>query len=78
MKCYRRILRIRWEQKITNDEVRIRERCSKSTIQQIMERKTKLVWTHMQNGGQQVGEGGDVWNDGRRIEKSKIVQRMAG
>ena len=36
MRCYRRILRIRWEQKITNEEVRRRVRCKKNIIQQIM------------------------------------------
>jgi len=35
--------------------------------------ETKLVWTHMQDEGQQAGEGGDVWNDGKRIEKRKTV-----
>ena len=43
MKCYRRILRIRWEQKITNEEARRRVRCSrKNIIQQIIERKLNL------------------------------------
>ena len=42
MKCYRRILRIRWEQKITNEEVRRGVPCKKNIIQQIMERKLNL------------------------------------
>src|SRR6218665_3063393 len=42
MKCYRRILKIRWEQKITNEEVRRRVRCKKNIIQQIMERNLNL------------------------------------
>ena len=42
MKRYRRILRIIWEQKITNEEVRRRVRCKKNIIQQIMERKLNL------------------------------------
>src|SRR6218665_296524 len=41
MKCYRRILRIRWEQKITNEEVRRRVQCIIG-LQQIMERKQNL------------------------------------
>src|SRR6218665_2299815 len=43
MKCYRIILRIRWKQKITNEEVRRRVRCKKNIIQQIMERKLNLL-----------------------------------
>jgi len=50
MKCYRRILRIRWEQKITNEEVRRRVQCKKSIIQQIR-KKTEFVWTHIQDEG---------------------------
>src|SRR6218665_1793828 len=42
MKCYRRILRIRWEQKITNEEVRRSVQYKKNIIQQIMERKLNL------------------------------------
>jgi len=42
MKCYRRILKIRWEQKITNEEVRRRVPCKKNIIQQIMERNLNL------------------------------------
>src|SRR6218665_73663 len=42
MKCYSRILRIRWEQKITNEEVCRRVRCRKNIVQQIMERKLNL------------------------------------
>jgi len=36
-------LRIRWEQKITNEEVRSRVRCKKNMVQQIMERKLNLL-----------------------------------
>src|SRR6218665_1427616 len=42
MKCYRRILRIRWEPKITNEEVCRRVLCRKNMVQQIMERKLNL------------------------------------
>ena len=42
MKCYRRIMRIRWEQKITNEDVRRRVRCRKNIVQQIMEWKLNL------------------------------------
>src|SRR6218665_2824675 len=38
----RRILRIRWEQKITNEEVHRRVQCKKNIIQQIMERNLYL------------------------------------
>jgi len=55
MKCYRRILRIRWEQKITNEEVGRRMRCKKNIIQQIMERKLDL-FGHICN--MKAGEGG--------------------
>ena len=36
MKCYRRILRIRWKKKITNEEVRNRVQCRQNMLQQIM------------------------------------------
>lgn len=39
MRCYRRILRIRWQQKITNKEVRERVGNNKSIEQVIIERK---------------------------------------
>lgn len=39
MRCYRRTLRIRWQQKITNKEVRKRVKNTRNIIQQIMERK---------------------------------------
>jgi len=42
MKSYRRILIIRWEQKITNDEVCSRVWCRKNMVQQITERKLNL------------------------------------
>ena len=41
-------------------------------------KKAKLVWTHMQDEGQQAGEGGDVWNCGWRDEERKTVPRMVG
>src|SRR6218665_2087986 len=42
MKCYRRPLRVRLEQKITNEGVSRRVRCKKNIIQQIMERTLNL------------------------------------
>jgi len=42
MKCYRRILKIRRQQKITNDEVRSRVSSTKNIIQLIMERRLNL------------------------------------
>src|SRR6218665_2638946 len=42
MKRYIKILRIRWEQKITNEVLRRRVRCRKNIVQQIMERKLNL------------------------------------
>jgi len=42
MKCYRRILRIRWEQKTTIEEVFSRVRCQKNMVQQIIERRLNL------------------------------------
>ena len=42
MRCYRRILHIRWEQRVTNLEVRIRVGNSKNIKQMIMERKLKF------------------------------------
>jgi len=38
-------------------------------------KKTKLVWAYMQEEGQQAS---DIWNDGRRGEVRKTVQRMVG
>ena len=72
-------MRIGWEKKITNEEVRRRVRCKKNTIQRIMESKLNL-FGHIcrMKLGQQAGEGGDVWNDGRRIEERKTMQRKAG
>ena len=42
MKCYRRILHIRWQQRITNVEVRRRVGNTKNIVQIIMERKLSL------------------------------------
>ena len=42
MKCYRRILHIRWQQRITNVEVRRRVGNSRNIIQRIVERKLSL------------------------------------
>ena len=42
MKCYRRILKIRWQQKTTNTEVRSRVGSTRDIIQLIMERKLNL------------------------------------
>jgi hypothetical protein len=42
MKCYRRILHIRWQQKITNGEIRRRVGITKNIVQLIMERKLSL------------------------------------
>ena len=42
MKCYRRILKIRRQQKITNVEVRSRVGTTRNIIQLIMERKLNL------------------------------------
>jgi len=43
MKCYRRILKIGWQQKITNNEVRSRVGSTRNIIQLIMERKLNLL-----------------------------------
>jgi len=43
MKCYRRILKIRRQQKITNNEVRSRVGSTRNIIQLIMERKLNLL-----------------------------------
>ena len=42
MQCYRWILKIRWQQKITRDEVRSRVGSTRNIIQLIMERKLNL------------------------------------
>ena len=42
MKCYRRILHIRWQQRITNVEVRRRVSNTRNIVQLIMERKMSL------------------------------------
>ena len=39
MRCYRRILHIRWQQRITNEEVRRRVKCQRNVLQMVMERK---------------------------------------
>jgi len=39
MRCYRRILHIRWQQKITNEEVWRRVKCKRNIIQTVIERK---------------------------------------
>jgi hypothetical protein len=42
MKCFRRILHIRWEQKITNTEVRRRVKAQENIFQRFMRRKLNL------------------------------------
>src|SRR6218665_3018798 len=41
-------------------------------------KETEFVWIHMQDEGQHAGEGGDVWNEGKRIEERKTLQTMVG
>jgi len=42
MRCYRRILHIRWQQKITNVEIRRRLEIKRNVVQLIIDRKLKL------------------------------------
>jgi len=42
MRCYRRILHIRWQQMITNEEVRRRMKCQRNVLHMVMERKLNL------------------------------------
>ena len=42
MKCYRRILRIRWQQKITNVEVRRRMKVTTNVMQEVIKRKMTM------------------------------------
>ena len=42
MKCYKSILPIHWQQKITNSQIRHRLDVKKNVVQMIMERKIKL------------------------------------
>ena len=42
MRCYRRILHIWWQQKITNEEVRRRTRRKQNIVQTVMKRKLNL------------------------------------
>jgi len=42
MKCYRRILRIRWQQKITNIEVRRRMKVTTNVMQEVIKRKMTM------------------------------------
>jgi len=42
MRCYRRILHIRWQQKVTNEVIRRRVLSQRNIIQSVMERKLKF------------------------------------
>jgi len=42
MRCYRRILNVRWQQKITNEEIRKRMGSKRNILQRIKERKLNL------------------------------------
>src|SRR6218665_69179 len=42
IRCYRRILNVRWKQKITNDEIRKRMGSERNILQRIKERKLNL------------------------------------
>jgi len=42
MRCYGRILHIRWQQMITNEEARRRMKCQRNVLQMVMERKLNL------------------------------------
>jgi len=42
VRCYRQILHIRWQQMITNEEVRRRVKCQRNVLQIVMERKLNL------------------------------------
>jgi hypothetical protein len=42
MRCYRRILHIRWQQKIRNEEVRRRAKTPRNIVQMVMKRKLNL------------------------------------
>jgi len=43
MKCYRRILHIQWQQKVTNKEIRSKVRTMKNIVGIILERKLNLL-----------------------------------
>jgi len=42
MRCYRRILHIRWQQMIRNEEIRIRMKCQWNVLQMVIEKKLNL------------------------------------
>jgi len=71
MKCYRRILHIHWQQKITNVEIRQWLNIKKNVMQLIMERKLKIIWAYLQVGWQPVGEERGVWNHRWTKQESK-------
>ena len=42
MRCYRRILKIRWQQKVTNEEVRRRVKSTSNVMQEVVKRKLTM------------------------------------
>ena len=50
MKCYRRILRIKWRDMIRNEDIRKKIAKQETIIDIIKKRKLRLFWSHLQNG----------------------------
>ena len=65
MKCYRRILNVRWQQKITNAEIRRRVQTTTNMVQTIIERKLKFF-------------GHICRMDNNRMVKKVMLGTMAG
>ena len=65
MKCYRRLLNIRWQLKVTNKEIRRRVQATKDIVQVLIERKMNLF-------------GHICRMDNNRMVKKVMLGTMAG
>src|SRR6218665_221634 len=61
-KCYRKILRIGWTQKVKNNDLYGQIQLKENIMQKLIGRKLGL-WAHMQNAQQQEDKGADVWKN---------------
>jgi len=64
MRCYRRILKVCWKDKVSNKAILERVERHYSVVDLIKQRK-QIISAHLPNEGSAIGENSDVGNGGR-------------
>ena len=76
MRCYRRILKICWKDKVSNKV--IRERAKRQwTVMDLIKQETQTFWPHLQNGRQKTHQDRDARNGERQQATRKTGKEVA-